>query len=294
MEHAQPLIVIVGETGSGKSTVALTVAELCNGEIISADSWSVYRGFDVGTAKPTPKERQRVTHYGLDVAEAADGFNAVIFKSLAVEAIAGITARGKVPILVGGTGLYIDSVIFDYGFLPATDPVLRSKLDVLSLDDLVRKAYEMKLDTANIDLRNKRRVIRLIENDGRRPTKRALRPHTLILGLQTEREALEGRIVNRVDAMLAAGLEQEVRQLSEKYGWTTEPLKGVGYWQWKAYFEGTQTYAETRTKIIRATMDLAKRQRTWFKRNNSIHWLITDDKSQEAVELVTSFLDNLD
>jgi len=285
------LLVIVGETGSGKSALAIELARRFDGEIISADSWAVYRHFDVGTAKPTTKELATVPHYLIDVAEPEDGFSAVLFQRLAKKAIADIEARGKLPIIAGGTGLYVDSVIFDYGFLPATDPTVRAELNVMSLAEVLRRAEGLGLNTTGIDLRNKRRVIRLIENEGVRPTKQPLREGTLILGLQTDRETLTNRVERRVDAMLAAGLEDEVHQLSEQYGWDAEPMKGVGYYQWRDYFEGTQTLAETKAKIIKATMDLAKRQRTWFKRNKSIQWLTTEDKLDEAVDLVTTFLD---
>ena len=130
--------------------------------------------------------------------------------------------------------------------------------------------------TQGIDTRNKRRVIRLIENDGRLPTRQTLRPNTAILGLRPPREALQDRITQRVDTMLVAGLEAEVRELAGQYGWDAEPMKGVGYAQWQGYFEGTgKACRKVRQKIIKANLDLAKRQRTWFKRNKSIHWFDT-------------------
>jgi len=284
-----PLVVIVGETASGKSALALELAECFDGELICADSWTVYKDFNIGTAKPTAAERDQVPHHLLDVAEPSEGFSAVLFQRLAQQAIADIGARGKLPIMVGGTGLYIDSVLFDYGFLPATDPQLRAELNALELPILLRRAADMGLDTAGIDLRNKRRVVRLIENNGQRPTRGELRPRTLVLGLSTEREQLHDRITARVDAMLTAGLEAEVRQLSERYGWEVEPMKGIGYREWREYLAGTQTYAATRGRIIKSTADLAKRQRTWFKRNSGIHWL--SDRSN-AVEFITTFLNN--
>src|SRR5688572_7616084 len=139
-------------------------------------------------------------------------------------------------------------------------------------------------------MRNKRRLICLIETKGAVPTRNELRPNTLIIGLRTERHVLSQKITARVDAMLAAGLEAEVRWLSEQYGWQCEALKGVGYAQWQGYFLGAQTLEETRQKIIKATLDLAKRQRTWFKRNKSIHWFDTPVKQTETVDLITTFL----
>lgn len=290
LANGNPLIVIVGETASGKSALALELAEKFDGEIISADSWAVYKGFDIGTAKPSAEERARVPYHLIDVAEPADGFSAVLFKKMAMKAIEDITARGKLPFLVGGTGLYVDSVLFDYGFLPATDPGLRQELNGLSLPEVVQRAKELGLDTEGIDLRNKRRVIRLIENNGVRPTKHAMRENTLVLGVQIPRDELEERMEQRVNDMLATGLEGEVWKLAERYGWDVEPMKGIGYREFQAYFEGSKTLAETRQQILRDTLQLAKKQRTWFKRNNSIHWLDNRGEIAQAVELITTQL----
>lgn len=286
----QTLIVIVGETASGKSALAIKLAEKFGGELICADSWTVYKGFDVGTAKPSVEERASVPHHLLDVADPQKGFSAAVFQRLADETIKKIQDRDKLPILVGGTGLYIDSVIYDYGFLPPSDPDLRAELNTMTLQQVVARADELGLNTDGIDLRNKRRVIRLIENNGVRPTKKSLRPDTFILGLSTPRNELHSRIEERINTMLEAGLKSEVRRLADKYGWDAEPMKGVGYAQWKEYFEGSQSLDETRAKIIKATMDLAKRQRTWFKRNNSIHWLNNRDKYTEAVDFLATIL----
>lgn len=282
-----PLVVIVGETASGKSALALELAKKFDGELVCADSWTVYKGFDIGTAKPTAEERARVPHHLLDVADPAKGFSAVEFKKLAVNTIQSIVLTGKLPIMVGGTGLYIDSVLFDYTFLPPSDPELRVELNAMSLEQVLARAEELELDTTGIDLRNKRRVIRLIENNGLRPGKHELRANTLVLGIKTEREQLRERITRRVDAMLAAGLESEVRALAGRYGWDVEPMKGIGYREWVEYFAGTRNRAEVRERIIKASMDLAKRQRTWFKRNDSIQW-VSDRRN--AVEIVTTFL----
>lgn len=282
-----PLIVIVGETASGKSALALGLAKQFGGEIICADSWTVYRGFEIGTAKPTAAERAAVPHHLLDIADPQEGFSAVIFKKLAQQAIADISARGKLPIMVGGTGLYVDSIIFNYGFLPLSSPGLRAELNGLTLAELINQAQTLGLDTTGIDLGNKRRVIRLIENKGTRPTRQPLRKNTLVIGMKTDRALLNERIARRLDAMLEAGLEAEVKQLATKYGWDAEPMKGIGYREWQQYHGGTQSLEETRARIIKATMDLAKRQRTWFKRNSSIQWV--NDRSN-VVDIVTTFL----
>jgi tRNA dimethylallyltransferase len=264
------LLVIVGETASGKSDLALKVAKAYSGEIIAADSWTVYKGFDIGTGKPAITQQKAVKHHLIDVREPTDGFNAPMFKQLAEKAIADIQKRDKLPILAGGTGLYIDSVLYDFGFLPDSDE--REWLNSLELDELLALAKSRTVDLTDIDTRNKRRVIRAIEAGGQKPTKKGLRPGTLIIGLRLDSEALRKRIEKRTEKMLAAGLEAEVKQLADRYGWDIEPLKGIGYQEWRDYFEGTQTLEETRQRIVSSTMNLAKRQRTWFKRNDDIKW----------------------
>jgi tRNA dimethylallyltransferase len=282
-----PLVVIVGETASGKSALAMQLAEQFDGELICADSWTVYRDFDIGTAKPSAEDRARVRHHVLDVVDATEGFSAVLFKRLALAAIDDIISRGKLPIMVGGTGLYIDSVLYDYGFLPQSDPSLRPELDAMPLEQVIARAHELQLDTAGIDLRNKRRVIRLIENNGVRPTKRDMRANTLVLGMQVPREQLRERITRRVEVMLAAGLVDEVRELAERYGWDVEPMKGIGYKEFREYLSGALALERSQDSLVRNTLALAKRQRTWFKRNPSIQWV--SDRSK-AVDIVTTFL----
>ena len=286
------LVVIVGETASGKSDLALKLAQEFGGEIICADSWTVRREADIGTAKPTAAAQATVPHHLLDVVGPDEDFTAAVFKRLAVQAIEDISNRGKLPIMVGGTGLYVDSVIYDYGFLPSGDRTAREELNKLTNQDLLSKITNLGITLGNVDTRNKRRLIRLIETNGAQPTKQKLRTNTLIIGLKAERTALEKRITDRADDMLAAGLEGEVHGLAEHYGWDCEALKGVGYAQWRDYFLGTASLAETRQKIIKANLDLAKRQRTWFKRNKCIQWFSTPVKLSEVVAMVTTFLDS--
>jgi len=283
------LIVIVGETASGKSSLALQLAQQFNGGIISADSWAVYKGFDIGTAKPTKAERALVPHFCVDVADPAVGFSAAEFQRLAKHAIAELSQQNKLPILVGGTGLYIDSILYDYSFLPPSAPELRLGLNSLSLPDLLKKADSLGLDTAGIDIRNKRRVIRLIENNGRRPTKTQLRPNTLVLGVRRDRAELEKRIYERIDNMVESGFVEEVRKLGLRYGWDCEPMKAPGYRAFAAYVRGEETLDAAKQRVAQNDLQLAKKQRTWFKRNDSIQWV--SDPSY-AVDLVTTFLSN--
>lgn len=283
-----PLIVIVGETASGKSELAVQLAEAFDGEVIAADSWTVYKDFTIGTAKPDTATRSRVPHYLLDIADPQIGFSAAEYKRQALAVISDIASRNKLPILVGGTGLYVDSVLFGYSFLPPAAPEMREKLNGLSIDELLALIEQSGFDLDGIDVRNKRRLIRLIESNGLRPKRDdRLRPNTLVIGMRVEREELHARIAKRVDAMLAAGLESEVGALVQTYGWGVEPMKGIGYREFYEYFNGSQSIDETRERIISSSLNLAKRQRTWFRRNKSIHWICNRD---DAVELITTFL----
>ena len=275
------LLVIVGETASGKSALAMRLAKKYDGELICADSLTVYKGFNIGTAKPSYKEQAEVRHHLLDVTTAEKGFAAPEFKHLAEEAIADIQSRGKVPIVVGGSGLYIDSLLYDYEFLEKSDPLERQKLNEMELSEVISLAQAKGLSLEGIDLRNKRRVIRLVENEGRLPAKSALRHGALVLGLKVERAELEEHIEQRVDNMLAQGLEAEVRGLAERYGWDNEPMKSIGYREWRDNFEGNDTLEKTRERIIAGTRRLAKKQRTWFGRNTDVQWAETPDEAME-------------
>jgi tRNA dimethylallyltransferase len=279
-----PLIVIAGETASGKSRFAVKLAKHFNGEIIAADSWTVYEGFDIGTAKPSQKDQQHVPHHLLDVTKPQNGFSAAEYKRLAVAAINDISNRGKLPIIVGGTGLYIDSVIFNFSFLPSSTPEVRSELNGLTINELLIRLGNGNIDTTGIDLRNKRRLIRLLESEGARPNKSGLRPNTLILGVYVPRDKLRAKIESRIDKMLENGLEKEVRSLADKYGWDIEPMKGIGYREFRDYFSGDQTLEKTHEIIINASLNLAKRQRTWFKRNKSIQTVTSLAEAKQAIE----------
>ena len=285
-----PLVVIVGETASGKSALALELAKQFDGELICADSWTVRRGLDIGTAKPLAGELAAIQHHLLDIVEPGEDFTAAVFKGLANQAIADISGRGKLPIMVGGTGLYIDSVLYDYGFLKAGDRTQRERFDGMSVEEVLAEIATRGIELGDVDVHNKRRLVRLIETNGARPTRSELRPNTCIIGMQPERTELAQRIERRVDHMLAAGLEAEVRELVNHYGWQAEGLKGVGYAQWRGYLDGTEPITDTRQKIIKATLDLAKRQRTWFRRNKSIQWISTPVDQRAVVDLITTYL----
>lgn len=287
-KKVKPIIVIVGPTASGKSNLAIKLAQRFNGEIVSADSWSIYREFNVGTAKPTLEQQKLIQHHLIDVANPVDGFSAAEFKRLASFAINDIFSRGKLPIVVGGTGLYIDSLIYDYSFLPAGEPTERARLNEMNLEDLLSLAESRNIDTSSIDERNKRRVIRLIENKGVKPSKSKLRPNTLLIGVNIDKVKLRQKLHTRTIKMFKEGLIEEVRNLSNKYGWNIEPMRGIGYREFKHYMtENNENIDVVAQKIINDSVALAKKQMTWFKRNNSIQWI---NNSDEAVEITTTFL----
>lgn len=253
-----PLIVIVGETASGKTALALDLAELFLGEIICADSRTVYRGMDIGTAKPSPEERAKIPHHLLDVVDPDKRFSAADFKHLATEAIEEIHSRGRTPIMVGGTGLYIDAVLFDYSFAP--HGALRDPDNPRHLDKAVSRS------------------------------KQPLRANTLVIGLRLTREILQQRIKNRVDAMIDAGLIDEVKIVVGRYGWSAPALQAPGYKALREYIEGCMTLDEAKALFVKNDLNLAKRQRTWFKRNDSIQWI---NHPREAVDIVTTFLNKI-
>jgi tRNA dimethylallyltransferase len=287
-----PLVVIIGSTASGKSELAVKLAQHFNGEIICADSATVYRGFNIGTAKPSHKMQQAIPHHLLDVADPAIGFNVAEFQHLANEVITDISHRHKLPLLVGGSGLYIDSVIFGYEFLKPPTTQERERLNQTDLPELLLEAKRLGLNVQNIDVQNKRRVSRLIETGGLQPSKHLTRYKTLQLGLRLPEAITVTRIEERIDTMISQGLIGEVQGLASQYGWGIEPIKSVGYREWRAYFEKSKTLADVRAEMVLHTKNLVKKQRTWFKRNKSIHWLVTEDKFKESVDLLTTFLNN--
>jgi tRNA dimethylallyltransferase len=281
-----PLIVIVGETASGKTELAIDLALKFNGEIISADSRTLYRGMDIGTAKPTKLNQKTVRHHLLDVAEPCNPITVADYKILADQAIEDVLGRNKTPILVGGSGLYVDSVIFDYKFNLKADKHLREKLNSLSLAELQNKLFEKMLPMP-ININNKRYLIRQIETKGKVKKDNKLRENTLVIGLKTNNENRNVNIKNRVKKMLEIGLEQEARKLGSKYGWEIEPMHSIGYREFSPKALKSKSLSEIEEEIVRNTINYSKRQRTWFKRNKNIHWV---NKQIECVEIITTYL----
>lgn len=285
MKNSPKLIVIVGETASGKSALAMEIAQKFNGEIINADSWQVYKSFNIGTAKPSAAERAQVPHHLLDIVEATDDFSAAVYKKLALKAIGDVSARAKLPIMVGGTGLYVNSVIFNYSFLPVGESKIHTELINKTIPQLITEAAAKGYDLSDIDTRNKRRLVRLIETGGQRPTRSAGLPaNILVLGVHIPRGQLRQRIEQRVELMFKRGLKHEVRELADKYGWDNEAMKGIGYREFKPYLEAQISVSDLKRQIIRSTLQLAKRQRTWLKRNPDIIWISTVEEGLGAAQ----------
>jgi tRNA dimethylallyltransferase len=286
-----PLVVIVGETASGKSGLALELADRLSGEIIAADSRTVYKGMDIGTAKPSADDRARVPHHLLDVVAPDQPFTAADFKREGLRVINDITARGRLPIMVGGTGLYVDAILYDYTFRAPGAEIVRAELNALTVPELQKRLVERGIPLPN-NPGNPRHLVRALETGGAPAERKPLRDNTLVIGLAPDRDELRARIEARVGDMIEAGLEQEAKTLAQQYGWGIPPMQTIGYQEWQAYFSGVQDPEETKRLIIKNTLAYAKRQRTWFRRNKSIHWYNNRGNLPEIVELATTFLNN--
>lgn len=284
-----PLVVVLGPTGCGKTALGIALAQQFNGEIICADSRTIYMGMDIGTAKPTAAERQGIPHHMLDIIEPNETFSAAAFKKRANECILDIASRGKLPIMVGGTGLYIDSVLFDYEFGDAADVALRHQLETKSVSELQAIITERGY-TLPENHKNKRYLIRTIERNGDAGRRSGLRTHTLVLGVTSSLELLRPRLAERVDQMIEAGFVTEARVVIRKYGSDAPGCQAPGYKAFAPYFKGMCTFDEARENFVKNDTHLAKRQATWFRRTiyqNSIHWVAN---RLDTVALVTSFL----
>jgi tRNA dimethylallyltransferase len=280
------LVVIVGQTASGKSALAMELARRFDGEIIAADSRTVYRGMDIGTAKPTDEDRAAVPHHLIDIINPDESFNVSDFQRLAKIAIADIAKRGRLPILVGGTGLYVDAVIYNFAFRSPADPKFRKELEGLGVKDLQARLIDQGIPLP-ANAQNPRHLIRSLETGGQIAARGPLRSNTLVIGLQVEPELLREKIIWRVDAMVQAGLVEEVRQLAAHYGWGVPALQAPAYKAFRLYADGTDTLEAAKQQFVQYDWQYARRQKTWFKRNKDIMWI---SNSEEAVDLVTTFL----
>lgn len=284
------VLAIVGPTAVGKTRLALALAERVPLEIVSADSRTVYRGMDIATAKPTPAERARVPHHLLDVAEPDQPYSLAMYQAAALAAIADIIQRGRLPLLVGGAGLYV-SAVCDGLMLPDVppDPELRDTLEARARQDgwqalqpLLRAVDPTSAD--RIDPRNVRRVIRALEvhHVTGRPFSSWQTPgpspvEAIRVGLALERERLRDRIDARIDSWLAGGLIDEVRALLERgYAPDLPSMSGLGYREIAAYVRGEISLDDARDRMRIATHQYAKRQMIWFRRDPRITWFDGD------------------
>ena len=267
-----PLIVITGPTASGKTALAIRLAEQCNGEIICADSRTIYKGMDIGTAKPTPEERTIVPHWGLDIAEPGERFTVADFKEYTEQKIQEIRARGRIPFLVGGTGLYIDAVVFDFEFAGELDDELRTKLMRMNVDEL-QKYCEKNNVLLPENNQNKRYIIRAIERKNNDLKRRDTpQDNTIIVGITTDKQILRTRIEYRAEQLFSNNVVEEATLLGKKYGWESEAMTGNVYPLVRKYLEGRQSETELKYEFAMSDWRLAKRQMTWLRRNPYIVW----------------------
>ncbi len=290
------LIVIAGTNASGKSGLGVELALRYGGEVVSADSRQVFRGLDLGSGKITPEEMRGVRHHLIDVCDAGDFFSMADFQRMAYEAIDDILARGKPPFLVGGTGLYVDSVADGYELsnrMP--DLAYRAELEKRSTEELYAMLVEA-VPGVEVERRNRNRVMRLLEKlhdgddvvPGRNP-----RYETLRLGVTWDRETLRRRIDERLDRRLEEGMIEEVRGLLQRGVSETFLIKlGLEYRFITRYLKGEiASLEEMRTLLSTAIKQFAKRQMTWLRRDGAIHWLdMTADPVGEACALIDAFL----
>jgi len=287
------LIVILGPTGSGKTGLAVKLAKKFNGEIVSADSRQVYKGMDIGTAKPSKKEKRLVPHHLIDLIKPNQTFNAAVYKKLALKVIEDIESRDKIPFLVGGTGLYIKSIIDNINFpaVPAQKKI-RKRMEKKTENELFKIYKKLDPDGAKfIDKNNKRRLIRAIEvcQVTKKPfwkqrEKGQTLFNTLIIGIKLPEKELERRIKIRIEKMFKLGLEKEVKKLVKRYGWKISPLQTIGYQEWHEYFNKKTGRNEIKKQVILHTLQFSKRQMTWFKKDKRIKWIKNYKSAEKLVK----------
>ncbi|MBQ2971874.1 MAG: tRNA (adenosine(37)-N6)-dimethylallyltransferase MiaA [Ruminococcus sp.] len=309
-----PLVVIVGPTASGKTSLSIEVAKALDGEIVSADSMQIYKGMDIATAKPTSQEQQGVKHHLIDFLDVSESFSVAQYCELAHECIKDIYDRGKLPILVGGTGLYIDSLINNVTFSKAdSDEMLREELmieyeqkGVDYLLDILREFDEQSAIRLSVE-KNPKRIIRAIEifkTTGITMTEHNLKSHdvespykTVIIGLNAEkREVIYDRINKRVDIMVENGLLNEAEKHLEVKHSNTAAM-AIGHKELLPFFGGERELDYCIENLKMQTRRYAKRQLTWFNRNEDIHWFYLDNTCKEdlitkAIKLIKKELFN--
>ena len=285
MTEQPKIIAVVGPTASGKTALGIALAKKFGGEIVSADSRQIYRGMDIGTAKPTAAERRGVPHHLIDIKDPDEDYTVADYQRNAIAAINGIVARGKLPLLVGGTGLYIKSVLENLD-IPKTqaDPQLRAEIeDEIARDGIAavfKKLVARDPEAAYVvDPKNPRRVVRALEvaiATGEPFTAQRVKRkplfNALVLGFDPPPEILRERIDRRVDEMMRDGLADETATLIKKYGRSPAAFGAIGYREVIAYLDGALSLDEAAAAIKMNTWHYAKRQMTWFKKDRATRW----------------------
>ena len=291
--NEQKLIAITGPSSSGKTALAVSLAKELNGEIISVDSRQIYKGLDIGSAKPTLEERDGIPHYMMDIIEVTEPFTVADFCDEAKVLINDISSRGKLPILAGGTGLYFRTLLQDFD-LPRVAPneELRAELDKKDTQELYNMLLEKDYDIAQkIHFNNKVKIVRALEvcitlgiPMSKAQKKKESNYNTLWFGLNTEdREFLYDRINKRVDIMLSQGLEKEAKDLFEKYGENNILMNTIGYQELFPYFKGETEFNVAIELLKQNTRRYAKRQISWFNANKDINWFDIQLKTKEQI-----------
>jgi tRNA dimethylallyltransferase len=292
LDSKQKLLVIIGPTAVGKTKLSIEMAKKFNGEIISGDSMQIYRGMDIGTAKIRQEEMEGIPHHLIDIREPDENFSVADFQQLVREKIKEIAEKGKLPIIVGGTGLYIQSVIYDYQFSEApADEEFRRKLEERAGVEGNRALYQelAKIDPQSaeqIHPNNVRRVIRALEiyhctgktmSEYQKDQKPDLLYQTAIVGLTMDREMLYNRINTRVDIMMEEGLLEEVKTLYQQGLRDGQSIQAIGYKEIYEYLDGKVTLEEAVENLKQNSRRYAKRQLTWFRNKMDVQWFDMSD-----------------
>ncbi len=301
------VVVIVGPTASGKTALSIELAKKINGEIISSDSMQIYKDMDIGTAKVTKEEAQGIKHYLIDCIEPDKRYTVSDFKRDSEVAIKEIIAKGKTPIIVGGTGLYVNSLIYGIEYQEMNfDEEYRNKLmerakNPQELEKMWNEANEIDPESMKIISKNdKKRIARVLEiykATGKTKTEQEILSRQKepeydfkVFGISMKREELYERINMRVDIMIENGLEEEVKNLVSKYKEFPTAMQGLGYKEVVQYFDGILTRDEMIEKIKQETRRYAKRQLTWFRKDKSTIWL---DKAEGMEKNINTILEEL-
>ena len=300
-QNKKPLIVIVGPTAVGKTALSIDLAKAFDAEVISGDSMQVYRGMDIGTAKITPEEAQGVPHHLIDILAPDEPFNALTFKNSAQSKINEILSRGHLPMVVGGTGLYVNGLIYDYDFQGERDDAFRQRIyeEMVQDPEKARSHFEhvitLRPDLKGIlferDYFRISRALEIIRTEGKDAVmdfdmkRNYVSPYDLcLIGLNMDRAKLYDRINRRVDIMIENGLVEEVEKLLQQgYNKKMQALKAIGYKEIIDHLEGRLSLEESGELLKKNTRHFAKRQLTWFRRDPNIKWFEVDRLSYEAL-----------